>query len=307
MYRDKQTAIYKTPARVRYTSQEKTTEGIIMSKTIALDTETTGIGNGHRIIEIGAVEFDPHTGSILSRFQTYVNPQRDVPEEATKVHGIKTEDLLDKPLFSDVAIDFLKYIEGASLKIHNAPFDVGFLNFELKAAGFETLESVVVDIEDTCATSRSVFHHGRHSLDALCARYGVDTSARALHGALMDCELLAKVYPMLAAEAKKQQPAAPTTIAGIQIGGDVSDTLEEAVKQYLELKRIQNIIETEAKRYQEKIRSFVGESEKEGDFYKITFQSRTATDWKKVQKDHLSGVDLSAYQTSSLAMYIKSK
>lgn len=278
-----------------------------MSKIIALDTETTGIGNGHRVIEIGAVEFDPDTGYVISRFQTYINPQRDVPAEATKVHGVKTEDLEGKPLFSEVAAEFLKYIQGADLKIHNAPFDVGFLNFELKAAGFDTLESVVADIEDTCATSRRVNPGGRHSLNALCARYGVDTSVRTVHGALADCELLAQVYPKLAADAKKLQATMSKQRAGIQRGGDTSDMLEEAVKRYLELKRAQINIEAEAKRYQEKIRSLVGDSEKEGDFYKITFQSRTTTDWKAVQKDHLSGVDLSAYQTSSPTMYVKSK
>jgi len=278
-----------------------------MSKVIALDTETTGIGNGHRVIEVAAVEFDPETGHLISSFQAYVNPQRDVPAEATKVHGIKTEDLVEKPLFSEIAFEFLKYIEGANLKIHNAPFDVGFLNFELKVAGLGPLESVVAGIEDTCATSRRVFCHGRHSLDALCARYGVDTSARTVHGALVDCKLLAQVYPKLAADAKKLQTTLSKELADIPLGGDVSDTLEEAVKQYLELKRVQSTIEAEAKRYQEKIRSLVGDSEKEGDFYKITFQSRTTTDWKMVQKDHLRGVDLSAYQTQSLAMYIKSK
>lgn len=277
-----------------------------MTKVIALDTETTGIGNGHRIIEIGAVEFDPATGKIISNFHTYLNPQRDVPEDATKVHGIKTEDLLDKPLFSEIANDFLKYIEGASLKIHNAPFDVGFLNAELKAAGFEALESRVADIEDTCATSRTYIRSERHSLDALCARYGVDTSSRTVHGALLDCELLAQVYPMLAAEAEAKRKLL-SELTGFQLNSAVPEEFDEIVNRYLLLDHIKDIIEAEAKRYQETIRGIVNGQEREGDFYKITFQSRLTTDWKKVQKDFLSSVDLTPYQRQSLAMYIRAK
>lgn len=162
---------------------------------IVLDTETTGIGaeSGHRIIEIGCVELLDRklTGK---HFHVYLNPQRAVDEGAFRVHGISSEFLQDKPLFKDILEPFLAFIEGAELIIHNAPFDVGFLNAELKHAKWPKQLSTYCDVLDTLVLAREKHHGQRNTLDALCKRYDIDHSNRQLHGALLDAELLAFVY-----------------------------------------------------------------------------------------------------------------
>jgi len=162
---------------------------------IILDTETTGIGHeyGHKVIEIGCVElFDRKlTGK---HYQTYINPQRSVDEGAFRVHGISYEFLLDKPLFNDVVAEFLQFVDGAELIIHNAPFDVGFLNSELRHVKWNKKLEDHCTIFDTLAYARDKHPGQRNSLDALCKRYDVDNSNRQLHGALLDAEILAFVY-----------------------------------------------------------------------------------------------------------------
>lgn len=162
---------------------------------IILDTETTGLdpNQGHRIIEIAAVEMVSRrlTGSHLHR---YVNPERDIDAGAMQVHGITPEFLQDKPKFSDITRDFIDFIQGAELIIHNAPFDVGFLNMELRLLGLPPLDQVCAGVVDTLPMAKALHPGQRNNLDALCKRYGVDNSARTLHGALVDCELLAAVY-----------------------------------------------------------------------------------------------------------------
>lgn len=162
---------------------------------VILDTETTGIGAefGHRIIEIGCLELVERklTGS---HFHTYLNPQRAVEEGAFKVHGISTEFLQDKPLFSDILQEFIQYIDGAELIIHNAPFDVGFLNAEFKHANWPKPLEAYCSIIDTLVLARAKHQGQRNNLDALCKRYDVNNSNRQFHGALLDAELLASVY-----------------------------------------------------------------------------------------------------------------
>jgi DNA polymerase-3 subunit epsilon len=162
---------------------------------IILDTETTGLSaeNGDRIIEIGCVE-------LLNRKLTrnnlhhYLNPERDSHEDALKVHGISNEFLRDKPKFAQIAEELLAYLEGAELIIHNAPFDVAFLNKELERLGKGPITQYVAAITDTLAMAKDMFPGKRNSLDALCDRLEVDNSGRTLHGALLDAELLADVY-----------------------------------------------------------------------------------------------------------------
>ena len=162
---------------------------------IILDTETTGLSaeNGDRIIEIGCVE-------LLNRKLTrnnlhhYLNPERDSHEDALKVHGISNEFLRDKPKFAQIAEELLAYLEGAELIIHNAPFDVAFLNKELERLGKGPITQFVAGITDTLAMAKDMFPGKRNSLDALCDRLEVDNSGRTLHGALLDAELLADVY-----------------------------------------------------------------------------------------------------------------
>jgi DNA polymerase-3 subunit epsilon len=162
---------------------------------IILDTETTGLdpNQGHRIIEVAAVEMVNRrlTGNQLHR---YVNPDRDIDAGAMQVHGITPEFLQDKPRFADIVREFVDFIHGAELIIHNAPFDVGFLNMELRLLEMPQLATWCEGVVDTLAMAKSLHPGQRNNLDALCKRYGVDNAARTLHGALLDCELLAAVY-----------------------------------------------------------------------------------------------------------------
>jgi DNA polymerase-3 subunit epsilon len=162
---------------------------------IFLDTETTGLSadNGDRIIEIGCVEMI-HRKLTGDNRHFYVNPGRDSHEEALKVHGITSEFLKDKPKFEEVAEDLMSYLQGAEIVIHNAPFDVGFLNMELARIKQPKLATLVVSITDTLVMAKEMFPGKRNSLDALCDRLEVDNSGRTLHGALLDAELLADVY-----------------------------------------------------------------------------------------------------------------
>ena len=162
---------------------------------IALDTETTGLNPklGDRIIEVGCVE-------ILSRrvserhFHAYVNPERDIEEAASRVHGLTREDLLAKPKFAEIASHFLDYVRGAELIIHNADFDVEFLDLELGLAGLGRLADHVAKVTDTLAFAKELHPGKKNSLDALCERYFVANSHRTLHGALLDARLLAECY-----------------------------------------------------------------------------------------------------------------
>lgn len=161
---------------------------------IVLDTETTGFDpdKGDRLVEIGAVELMNHLPTGRT-FHKYVNPERDVPAEAVAVHGLTTEFLRDKPLISEVIGEFLDFIGGdAKLVIHNASFDMKFLNAELKLCGKPTLPWARA--LDTLALAREKFPGAQNSLDALCRRFGIDNSSRVLHGALLDSEILAEVY-----------------------------------------------------------------------------------------------------------------
>ena len=162
---------------------------------IILDTETTGLEtrDGHRVIEIGCVELIDRRLS-HKHFHQYINPERQIEDGALEVHGISNEFLLDKPVFSDVAEDFLAFVEGAELIIHNAPFDIGFLDYEMSLLGREDRMSDHCTVLDTLEMARDLHPGQRNSLDALCKRYEVDNSSRKLHGALLDAEILADVY-----------------------------------------------------------------------------------------------------------------
>ncbi len=166
---------------------------------IVLDTETTGleVSQGHRIIEIGCVEIINRklTGN---HFHQYTNPEREIDQGAVEVHGISQDFLADKPTFIDIADTFMAFIEGAELIIHNAPFDVGFINYELSLLDkkYPRIEEVCTVI-DTLVMARHKHPGQKNSLDALCKRYGVDNSQRDLHGALLDSEILADVYLLM--------------------------------------------------------------------------------------------------------------
>jgi DNA polymerase-3 subunit epsilon len=167
----------------------------VAARQVVLDTETTGLSAslGDRVIEIGCIE-------LLSRrvsdnhFHRYVNPERKSEEGALRVHGLTDEFLADKPRFAEIAKPFLDYIRGAELVIHNADFDVEFLDLELERAGLGRLQDHVAGVVDTLALARELHPGRRNSLDALCERYAVNNAHRTLHGALLDARLLAEVY-----------------------------------------------------------------------------------------------------------------
>jgi DNA polymerase-3 subunit epsilon len=161
---------------------------------IVLDTETTGLepSEGHRIIELACLELHGRRPS-GRHFHRYVNPERAIDFAASEVHGLTREDLADKPRFADIADEFLQFVEGAELLIHNAPFDVAFLNAELERIGRPRLESVCT-VSDTLELAKEIHPGKRNSLDALCERYAIDHSKRTLHGALLDAQLLADVW-----------------------------------------------------------------------------------------------------------------
>jgi len=188
---------------------------------IVLDTETTGLSArlGDRVIEIGCIE-------LLSRnvterqFHSYLNPEREIDEGAAKVHGLTLEFLSDKPKFPEMARQFVDYISGAELIIHNAPFDVEFLDRELSLAGLKKLSHYAAGIVDTLAMARELHPGKRNGLDALCERYAINNSHRTLHGALLDARLLAEVYLSLTRGQESlvmelDQPSAAQTAAAL--------------------------------------------------------------------------------------------
>ena len=166
----------------------------IMERLIVLDTETTGIDpkEGHRIIEVGAVEISKREIT-TSEFHKYVQPNRNVGD-SVNIHGITDKFLINKPQFEQISDDLLTYIDGATLIIHNAPFDLGFLNNELKIIGVKKKIEDLCPVIDTLELSKEQRPGTMHNLDALCRRFGIDTSARTRHGALLDAQILAQVY-----------------------------------------------------------------------------------------------------------------
>ena len=189
---------------------------------IVLDTETTGLdpASGHRIVEIGCVELINHVPTGTT-FQRYVNPEREMPSEAFAVHGLTEEFLSRQPVFARIAQEVLDFLGDAKLVMHNAEFDLGFLNAELEGAGLPRLAASRAT--DTMLIARRKFPGAQASLDALCRRFGIDDSARALHGALLDARLLAEVYLELIggrqADLRLSAAGGPAAAAGAGTGG----------------------------------------------------------------------------------------
>jgi len=190
---------------------------------IVLDTETTGFkpAEGHRIVEIGCLELHNHVPTGNS-FHKYVNPERDMPSEAFQVHGLSEGFLSDKPVFAEIVGDFLEFIGDSRLVIHNAAFDMAFINAELELVGFPTLP--MSRSLDTVRMARDKFPGAQASLDALCRRFNIDNSARTKHGALLDAELLAEVYLEL--------------MGGRQRGFGLTDTPEREAAATIPIERV---------------------------------------------------------------------
>ncbi|HUY83233.1 MAG TPA: DNA polymerase III subunit epsilon [Steroidobacteraceae bacterium] len=220
---------------------------------IVLDTETTGleVEQGHRIVEIGCVEI--HNRRITGRvFHKYLNPEREIDEGAQAVHGLSHTELRAEPKFAEVAAEFREFVAGAELVIHNAPFDVGFINAEFVRAGSDARIDQLCHVQDTLALARRMHPGQRNGLDALCKRYSVDDSRRDFHGALLDAHLLAEVYLAMtggqanlrlgaqadgdAAEAGAAAPGARSPAGGRRLGVRRADAAElEAHERILQL------------------------------------------------------------------------
>ena len=199
-------------------------------KLIVLDTETTGleVDQGHRLVEVGAVALADRKRTDLY-FHSYLNPQRSIDEEAEKVHGLSIERLSSEPEFSEIAESFLEFVEGSILVIHNAAFDLGFLNAELKRASsnYPALEEIC-DVEDTLLMARTKFPGQRNSLDALANRFEVSGYDRSFHGALLDANILADVYIHLTGGQSKFEFITSNT--GSNIEGEVEDLIIDLKK-----------------------------------------------------------------------------
>jgi DNA polymerase-3 subunit epsilon len=199
-----------------------------MTRQIILDTETTGLEprEGHRIIEIGCVEM---VGRRLTgnNFHFYLQPDREIDAEAIEVHGITNEFLADKPRFKDIAADLIAYLQGAELIIHNAPFDIGFLNHELGllADSYKGITDYC-SVADTLVMARQMYPGQRNSLDALCRRYEIDNGHRTLHGALLDAEILADVYLAMTGGQ-----------VSLQLGGESADS-SGGIRQAAAIRRV---------------------------------------------------------------------
>ena len=218
-------------------------------KYIILDTETTGleVKQGHRVIEIGAVLLNDRKKS-EDHFHTYINPSRLIDEEASKVHGITNADLEDKPTFDAIAEEFLEFVDGSTLVIHNAPFDVGFLNNELKLAStsYPMLEEIC-EIEDSLLIARDKYPGQRNSLDALAVRFDVSGYDRTFHGALLDANILADVYMRLTGGQSKFEFSSNTLI-NTPSGKEKKDFDKEEFANLMNIKSSSNTLKAHEER-----------------------------------------------------------
>jgi len=198
-------------------------------KYIILDTETTGleVKQGHRVVEIGAVLLNDRKKS-QDHFHSYLNPSRLIDEEATKVHGITNADVEDQPGFEEIAEEFIQFIEGSTLVIHNAPFDVGFLNNELRLASstYPMIEEIC-EIEDSLLIARDKYPGQRNSLDALATRYDISGYDRTFHGALLDANILADVYMRLTGGQSKFEFSADVRTNAVKGKDDVNKEIAD--------------------------------------------------------------------------------
>lgn len=215
---------------------------------VILDTETTGMNKfglhyeGHRIIEIGAVEII-NRRLTNNQFHVYLNPNRSIDVEAFKIHGISDQFLIDKPIFSDIVHEFLEFIRNSELIIHNAPFDLGFLNYELKSTNldFKTIQSYCTVI-DSLKIARKMFPGQRNSLDALCERYFVNNNKRVLHNALIDAQLLAHVFLFMTGGQTKIKFAETTNINTLPVVNNTVMFSEKVESRNINKKRSLKII-----------------------------------------------------------------
>jgi DNA polymerase-3 subunit epsilon len=314
---------------------------------VSLDTETTGMNpKVDRIVELGAIEFDVRNLQPTGRYlHLYINPQMPIPEEASKVHGIKDEDVANAPTFKECLEEIVNFIRGAHVIAHNKPFDERMLNAEIKAAckvkkgeiailekSEQALAALARSTECTLALSRRYTIAKKHTLDAICERYGVSLEKRVNHGALLDAELLLNVYPFLKEEEQHRQavlcqvlpfnPFAEQTQINkhspefnpqhhlIQEGFEsycaVDDmSIDDAASRYLQLDELRKVIETLSKPYAERVRELSGGTDMVNDVFLVAFTDRQQVNWQQFREENAPEIDLGPYTTMSSAMSIK--
>ena len=279
-----------------------------MTRYICVDTETTGLNHKvDRIVEYAATEFDPKTGIITRKQHMYFNPEKVViPPEVSKIHGLTNDRLKTEPLFVNKADEIVEFLSGSVLVIHNAKFDLGFFKEELKRACLASLDTYVVDVIDTLSVSRQLLRPGKHTLDRLCDIYNVDRSSRTNHGALLDCELLAAVYPFLAADLTVQISRL-NTLLPFDVSSELPDSAEGLADRSLMLAELENYASRLRAKVNDKLKKVVDGMPQSGDGWEVEFQPRVTTDWKKITAKFLVGVDLAPFKTDGSAMYVKWK
>jgi DNA polymerase-3 subunit epsilon len=273
---------------------------------VAVDTETTGLGTGHRIVGLSAVEFNPESGAAIKTFSTWLNPQREVDPEASKVHGKTLETLKEEPLFSEVADEFVGFIRGARVVAHNATFDMGMLNTELGLLGRPLAETFCEEVVDTFEMARKCVFTKEHNLDALLKYFGLSSKERELHTAELDAVLLASVYPHLIARYEQVMTAFKLLAPQRPLKGNTQGmSLEDAVGEYLVLSGIcgyfnglkDSVWEVIGKKYEE------GETAAGG--FVVKKSVIEGIEWKKVQSSLLKGVDLTPYKKTTYRMTLE--
>lgn len=280
---------------------------------VVLDTETTGLSRKRdRVVEVAACRIDAGSGGVLEEFHRYVNPGMLVPPEAVKVHGLTSAFLADKPRFKDIASDLAGFLDGSTIVIHNAPFDSGFLSAEYRTCGIGSFESIPKEIVCSKAMARKLLQSRQSvSLDALCDLFGIDRSSRtvaggaSVHGALIDCRLLAQVYVHL--QALKDERDARLAALMPFPAGQLPSGIEELAKGYLALDRAMRPLRDELKRIEGALKAASRGVPYTGSEVTVKFSTQVRTDWEGIRKKYLSTVDLSPYQSRSSRMKVEAR
>ncbi len=278
---------------------------------IVLDTETTGLSpKNDRVVEVAACRIDAASGEVLGAFHRYVNPGIPVPPAAVEVHGLTNAFLADKPRFTEIASELREFLDGATIVIHNAPFDTGFLAAEYEACGAGAFESIPEAIVCTVAMARRLTPPRQSArLDALCDLFGIDRSSRtaadgaSVHGALIDCQLLAKVYVRLKALEEERNARIAALLPFPD--GELPSGIEDIAKGYLALDQAMRPLRDELKRIEEAIKAGCRGRAYRGRHVDVSFTPQTRTDWEAIRKKYLGAVDLTPYQKGSTRIHIK--
>lgn len=269
-----------------------------MENWTVLDTETTGFSHeDDRLVEFAASRFNPETGELLEqRLHLLINPQRPIPPDVSKIHGIDDELVKDKPVFTEIAEQVLAFAEGSTLVIQNAPFDIRFLNAELKRAKKTPLDDVVKQVICTRRLSNLVRPGQPASLDKLCDLFSVDRTKRTQHGALIDCELLAKVYPHLARLAEELDRKVEK-ILPFRRNQELPQDIRELGNAHVALATIIKTLEMEQKRIETEVRKLTnGTSFTDRDFTVTYTGSGVTTDYKGALLKNYPDFDIKPYQ-----------